>query len=963
MGGFEPTHHIGVPVMIKHAIVCLTLLLLAACGPVGQQKPNATEALTPQLVEINHETMVLDNGLTVILHQDTSDPIVAFSTIVHVGSSREKKGRTGFAHFFEHMSFNDSENVPMGANRKMIPELGGTRNGGTWSDGTIYYEVVPKDAFEKLMWIDSDRFGYMINTVKEATLEREKQVVKNEKRQRVDNRPYGHTSHVIKKALYPTEHPYNWTVIGDLEDLQNATLADVREFYDQYYTPANATLVIAGDIDIEATKASVQRWFGEIKAGPAVPDMDPMPVSLTHSKKLYHLDNFAQLPEIRLTFPTVEQYHPDAYALDALGEILSYGKQAPMFTTLVEEQKLSSNVAAYNNSEELAGTFTIRVRANAGIDLDEVNQAIHASLEKFEAEGIRDQSMTKIKARQETNFYNGISSVLNKAYQLGLYQEFAGDPDYYLTDINNIKAVTQADVMRVYEQYIKGQPHIMTSFVPKDQPDLIVEGSVQAQVVEEAIVQGKEKEFVEDPNAEFVKTPTKHDRSEPPLGDLPVMSSPDIWQVQTAHGMPVYGVERREVPLVNFSLFIEGGQALDADDKQGTAAMLAAMLNEGTAHKTPAELEDAIGLLGSSISVTASHTGITVSGSSLARNFGATIDLMTEMLLQPRFDAADFERVKTRRLASIKSSLGNPNTIANQVFMQLLYGTDHVAGQVLGGDQANVENMALEDVKAWYQQHFSAHGARFHVAGAVSANEVITALSSLDQQWPRHEVNQPDLTVVEQAHPQRLFFIDFPGAKQSVLMVGKTAIDAMDEDFHRLEIVNNRLGTGSSARLTQTLRINKGYTYGAYSYIQSRKLYPGAFVAATQVRTNVTLESLQIVQQLIAEYADTFGQEDLATTQNLLRKGNTRRFETLGQLLGEVTQYSRYQWPTDYLEREQAQLAAMDLDQAHALINTHLHEPDMIYLVVGDAETQLERVKQLGLGDPVMLDKAGQPLP
>ncbi|WP_223789206.1 M16 family metallopeptidase [Marinicella meishanensis] len=949
--------------MIKQAFSLLTLLLLVACGPTGQPKPPVTADSTPPLVEIKHETMVLDNGLTVILHQDTSDPIVAFSTIVHVGSSREKKGRTGFAHFFEHMSFNDSENVPMGANRKMIPELGGTRNGGTWSDGTIYYEVVPKDAFEKLMWIDSDRFGYMINTVKEATLEREKQVVKNEKRQRVDNRPYGHTSHVIKKALYPEEHPYNWTVIGDLEDLQNATLADVREFYDRYYTPANATLVIAGDIDIEATKASVKRWFGEIKAGPAVPDMAPMPVTLRESKNLYHLDNFAQLPELRLTFPTVEQYHPDAYALDALGEILSYGKQSPLFTTLVEGEKLSSNVAAYNSSEELAGTFTIRVRANAGVDLDAVKLAIQTALDKFETEGIRAQALTKIKARQETNFYNGISSVLNKAYQLGLYQEFAGDPDYYLTDIQNIKAVTQADVLRVYEQYIKNRPHIMTSFVPKAQPDLIVDGSSQAPVVEEAIVQGKEKEFVEDPNAEYVKTPTQHDRSEPPLGELPVMRSPAIWQAQTPQGMAVYGVEHREVPLVNFSLRIEGGQALDASDKQGTAALLAAMLNEGTALKTPAELEDAIGLLGSSISVTASHTGITVSGSSLARNFAATIDLMTEMLLQPRFDEADFERVKTRRLASIESSKGNPNTIANEVFMQLLYGEDHVAGQILGGDQTNVQRISLADVTQWYQQHFSAQGAQFHVAGAVSAAEVTMALAALDRQWSRQAVTMPDLTVAEQDHPQRLFFIDFPGAKQSVLMVGKTALDAMHEDFHRLEIVNNRLGTGSSARLTQTLRINKGYTYGAYSYIQSRKHYPGAFVAATQVRTNVTLESLQIVQQLIGEYAATFAAEDLATTQNLLRKGNTRRFETLGQLLGEVTQFSRYQWPTDYLEQEQAQLAAMDLEQAHALINTHLHEPDMIYLVVGDAETQLERVKQMGLGDPVMLDKAGQPLP
>ncbi len=946
---------------MKKLITPFILLALTGCQTKQhtQIQPSSDAQSANQLVQIAHETMVLDNGLTVILHQDTSDPIVAFSTIVHVGSSREKKGRTGFAHFFEHMSFNDSENVPMGANRKMIPELGGTRNGGTWSDGTIYYEVVPKDAFEKLMWIDSDRFGYMINTVKEATLEREKQVVKNEKRQRVDNRAYGHTSHVIKKALYPESHPYNWTVIGDLEDLQNATLADVREFYDKYYTPANATLVIAGDIDIEATKASVQRWFGEIKAGPAVPDMAPMPVTLTETKKLYHLDNFAQLPEIRLTFPTVEQYHPDAYALDALGEILSFGKQAPMFTTLVEEQKLSSSVSAYNDSEELTGTFTLRVRANAGIDLDDVNQAINASLEKFETEGIRDNALTKIKARQETSFYNGISSVLNKAYQLGLYQEFTGDPDYYLKDIANIKAVTKGDVLRVYNKYIKNQPYIMTSFVPKDRPDLTVEGSTQAAVVEEQIVQGKEKEFVEDPNATFEKTVTKHDRSEPPLSELPVMSSPEIWQASTKHGIPIYGIEHSEVPLVRFSLRIQGGQALDQADKQGTASLLAAMMTEGTANKTPAELEDAIGLLGSSISISASATGINVTGSSLTRNFPATIDLVTEMLTQPRFDEADFDRIKTRRLATIKSGLGNPNTIANQVFAKLLYGEQHVAGQIIGGNEAQVNNITLDDLKAWYQSNLSASMATFNVVGAVDASNVTTALVELDKKWPRFDVDFPSFEAPAANEKQQVYFIDFPDAKQSVLMVGKTSVTSTDEDYNRIRIVNNRLGTGSSARLTQTLRINKGYTYGAFSYLQPRRYYPGAYVATTQVRSNVTLESLQILQDLIGNYADTFEQADLDTTKNLLRKGNTRRFETLNQLLGEVTRFSMNQLSNDYLEQEQAELMNMDLTEAKALINQHIDESAMIYLVVGDAKTQLQRIKDLGYGDPIVLDKAG----
>lgn len=934
--------------------------LLTACG--SDVKPDAQLLSAPEItLEIPYESFTLDNGLEVILHEDHSDPIVAIATIVHVGSAREKAGRTGFAHFFEHMSFNNSENVPMGANRKMIPELGGTRNGGTWSDGTMYYEVVPKDAFEKLMWIDSDRFGYMINTVKEATLEREKQVVKNEKRQRVDNRAYGHTSHVIKKALYPTTHPYNWTVIGDLEDLQNATLDDVREFYDKYYTPANATLVIAGDIDVAETKASVERWFGEIKAGEGVADLEPMGVSLDQSKSFYHEDNFAKLPELRLTFPTIEQYHPDSYALDALGEVLSSGKQAPMFTTIVEDKKLSSSIAAYNRSEELTGTFTIRVRANAGVDLDEAMAALDESLAKFEAEGVRETTLTKIKARQETGFYNQVSSVLNKAFQLGIYNEFAGDPEFYKKDIANIKAVTKEDVMRVYNKYIKDQPAIITSFVPKGQLDLALENAVVADVVEEQIVQGKEKQFTEDLNAKFEITPSKHDRSEPPLSELPVMQSPTIWRDSLSNGMQLAGIEQNELPLVNFSLRIPGGQLLDPADQGGVANLVAAMLSEGTANKTAAELEDAIGLLGSGIRVSASTTAITVSGTTLKRNLQPTIDLVTEMLTQPRFDGADFERVKTRTLEGIKASYGNPNAVAQKVFLKKLYGDEHVAGRPNNGTLESVANINLSDIKNWYKANVSAHNSQFNFAGDVDGIEVKAALQGLNKSMANHPVKLPMLPATKNPKKPEVYFIDIPDAKQSALFVGKNVPSGLHADINKIEIVNNRLGSGSSARLTQMLRITKGYTYGAYSYISAAD-YDGAFIAATQVRSNVTLESLQIMQDLIGNYAATFEADDLATTQNLLKKGNTRRFETLGQLLSTVNDVTRFDKGADFLEKEQQELAEMTLQEAHDLINQYLDEQQMIYVIAGDAKTQLSRIKDLGYGEPIVLDKDGFPV-
>ena len=326
-------------------------------------------------LSLGYEKYTLKNGLDVVLHKDASDPIVAVAILVHVGSNREKPGKTGFAHFFEHMLFQQSENVPEGGFFKNINEWGGTFNGGTWTDGTVYYEVVPKDALEKVLWMESDRMGYFINAVSLPSLEGEKPVVQNEKRQRVDNQPYGHTQSVILKALYPKNHPYHWTVIGELEDLQNATLDDVKDFYERWYGPNNATLVITGDIDESEVKNMIEKYFGEIASKGDDTPLEPQSVQLQESKSFYYEDNFAQLPEIRMTFPSVEQFHKDQWALDALGRILSDGKRAPLYKAVVEQAKLAPEVNSSNDSNELAGTFTIRVRANKGVDLDSLKNS------------------------------------------------------------------------------------------------------------------------------------------------------------------------------------------------------------------------------------------------------------------------------------------------------------------------------------------------------------------------------------------------------------------------------------------------------------------------------------------------------------------------------------------------------------------------------------------------------------
>ena len=895
---------------------------------------------------IDYEKFTLDNGLEVILHQDDSDPIVAVATIMHVGSNREKPGKTGFAHFFEHMSFNDSENVPVGANRKMIPEWGGSRNGGTSNDYTVYYEVVPKDAFEKIMWIDSDRFGYMINTVTEAALEREKQVVKNEKRQRVDNAPYGYTDEIIRSNLYSESHPYNWTVIGSLPDLQAATIDDVKEFYNQYYGAKNATLVIAGDIDFDETKKQVEKWFGEIPSGPDVEKLNPMPVSLAETKSLYFEDNFAKLPELRMVFPTVEEYNSDSYALQILGQLLSGSKKSPLYQVVVEEQKLAPNIGTYQYSSELAGEFIFRVRANAGKDLDSVKSAIISGLTKFETDGVNERDLKRIKAELETNLYQGISTVLNKAFQLGQDNEFGGDPSYITKTAKLTNAVTAEDVMRVYNKYIKAKNYVMTSVVPKGKLDLVVENSQLATVwIEEVKQDVANEEVSQGEEAEYEKTVSKYDRKEPDFGDLPKFKMPKIWTGKLENGMSLYGIENNEIPLIQFDITIPGGHLLDPNDKAGVANLLSDLMLEGTAKKTPAELEEAIGLLGASINMYSANEDFHITGSCLTKNFKETIALVKEILLEPRWDEKEYTRLKQALETGLKDRESNPNAIASLAFDKLLYGENHPFAIPGSGTLETVKGISMADLKAYYM-NLAPSKAAFHIAGSVTKSQTESVLATLND-WKGDTPTMPKHQLPEVSKKNTVYFIDVPDSKQSVLNIGKLALSASNPDANNLDFANEIIGGGSSGRLFQTLRIGKGYTYGAYSRV-GNSLEVAPYTVSSSVRANATLKSLEIIKDMLATYADNFGENELELTKNKLLKANTRAYESLGAKLAILRNISKYGLSDTYIEKDQEELIAMTVESYKEVINKYLAENDMIYVIVGDKDTQWNEVKQLG---------------
>ena len=930
------------------SLVGLLLLMLVSCTPTGNQTD----------FSIDFEKYTLANGLDVILHTDASDPIVSVAIQYHVGSNREKPGRTGFAHLFEHMMFQQSENVGQDQFFKKIQAAGGTLNGGTNSDGTVYYEIVPKNALEMALWLESDRMGYLINTVTQSAFANQQNVVQNEKRQGVDNRPYGHNSWVLDKNLYPAGHPYNWQVIGEMEDLFNATVEDVKEFHGTFYRPNNATLVVAGDIEMEEARQLVEKYFGEIPGGAPMQDMDPILVSLDETKKLYHEDNFAKTPRLTMAWPTVEQYSKDAYALNFLGELLSSGKKAPMYRILVKDKKLTSRASAYNRSRELAGSFRVTINANADISLAEVEDAVFESMALFEEEGITEKDMDRIKAGLETQFYNGISSILGKGFQMARYNEYAGSPSFIEQDIANIQAVTIEDVLRVYETYIKDKYYVATSFVPKGSLELAVVNSDKADVVEESIADALEvSQDISEEAEEIARTPSSFDRSaEPAMGPDPVVTPPEVWSDELSNGIEILGISYDEVPLVNYSLVIKGGHLLDPAELPGAASLLASMLTEGTASKTPEELEEAIDMLGARISVYGGDQSISVNVNTLSRNFESTVDLVEEILLEPRWDEEQFELAKSRVINNHKRNLANPNYLAYVTFNELAFGEGSLLATASTGTIESIEAMSMDDLKSYYENKLSPSLASLHVVGNIPSAEVKAAFEGINTRWESKEVELPEIEIPGNPESSTIYFVDVPGAKQSVIQIGNLAPTRTHPDYDAIQTMNYKLGGSFSGVLNLILREEKGFTYGARSSFNGNNLY-GTFQASSSVRSNATLESMEIFKGEMEKYREGITEEDLAFTKDALIKSNARQFENMGSLLRMLQSISEYDLPFDYISKEQEVIRNMTLDSHRSLAQKYIEPQKMYYVVVGDAATQLEPLKSLGLGDPVLVEK------
>lgn len=910
-----------------------------------------------------YEKYVLENGLEVVLHEDKSDPIVSVAIQYHVGSAKEKPGKTGFAHFFEHMLFQRSEHLGRNAFFKKIQELGGTFNGSTAMDGTNYYETVPRDALEKVLWMESDRMGFFINTVTQAGLEREIDVVSNEKRQG-ENCPFGQSYALMLKYFYPEGHPYSWPVIGSIADLRSATVEDVKEFYRTYYGPNNATLVVAGDFNREKTKELIGKYFGEIPAQEKVEKVKPIPVKLEKTRKLVYEDQFTNVAGLDIAFPGVEQYHPDFYPLRMMALLLSYGKGSPFYKVLVEERKLTSYTNVATSAFELAGQISLSAKAFRGGNLNDIYKGMQEAFRRFETEEIKDSDLERLKIMQETMMYNVMMALESKTQALARNNVFGGSPDRSVEELSKYKAVTKKDIMRVYRQYVKGRHFVALSTVPVGAMDLALSGSEPVNVEQDDYVGQKlasdGKAITDDESFEF--TPSVIDRSaEPPLMDnKPEMNIPEIWIGQLQNGMKILRMEYTELPVVQFTIILNSGMLCETADKSGVAMLTAAVMNSGTRMKTAEELEAAFGQLGARATIGASAERMQLTGHCLKKNLPQVVQLIKEMLLEPRWDEEAMELAKTRMRESIHQSVTTPKTIVRNVFRRMIYGPDNVLSRSVWRSEESIHSIQLEDLKEFYTKHISPSTATFCFVGGYSKEEVMSLLRPLENDWSAKDVKETGLNMTYTAPPAKIYFVDYPGAKQSYILLGAPAMPRISRDYYPAVIVNKMLGASSNSLLFDVLRLKRGYTYGAYSSFDCGK-YLNEFRATSSVQAAYTPEAMLLFRECIADYGNQFTAQTLDKTRDAMFRENAAAFEMPDARLDILEAIAAYELPAGFMKTQEQMLRDMTPEQAQECIRKWLNYDRMFYVVVGDAETQLDRVKKAGLGEVIVVNKEGVP--
>ena len=885
----------------------------------------------------------LDNGLTVILHQDNSDPLVHVDVTYHVGSAREQIGKSGFAHFFEHMMFQGSKNIADEQHFKIVTQSGGNLNGTTNTDRTNYYETVPKNQLEKMLWLESDRMGFLLETITEEKFEIQRSTVKNERGQNVDNRPYGRLNETLNQMMYPREHPYSWPVIGYMSDLDRGTVTDLKEFFSRWYGPNNAVLTIGGDIDETQTLAWVNQYFGSLKAGPEVSNISKQLISLT-SDRYYSFSDNVSLPLLYISFPTVYGMHEDEAALDVFSNIIGNGPTSLLYKNLVKSG-VAVQAGASHPCKELSCQMSFFALPNPqqGMALAKIEQVINDTLLEFEQRGVNDDDLLKTKVSIETDTIYGLQSVSGKVSTLAHYQTVLGNADYTQQQVARYNKVTKADVMHVYQKYIKDKGAAILSIYPTGQKQFIAKAD---NFVLPDVNNPPERAKLDTP---IMKNISTFDRSVMPTsGANPQVEVPKLWRDTFKNGLQIIATENNETPTVSLLLSIEGGPLLDPIAKAGLASLTASLMNEGTTNYIKEELSNELAKLGSDISISAAGRNTTIEVSSLVKNLDATLMLMLDMMLNPAFKESDFNRVKNQLIQGLEQGSKDARTLASRAQKQVTYGQNNRIGLANEGTIKTVSAITLEDIKGFYQQYFSPTYASLVIVGDISKSEILPKLSYL-KSWQGGDYTIPTYEAFPKITPDKLYFVDLPDASQSVINYSRRAMayDATGEHF-KATLMNYPLGSAFNSRINLNLREDKGYTYGASSYFSAGKTL-GRFVAGASVKKEHTFDAMIEIEQELDNYQKNgLTPDEVDFMRQAISQNEALSYETPGKKSGFLRQLLQFDLPENYSEQQNKIINTITLKQLSDIAANELSQP-MQWIVVGDGQVIRSQLEKMNL--------------
>ena len=934
---------------LRTLCMALGVIVVTACqhAPIDHAQSQAEAAKnSSNTVSIPYEKYTLENGLTVILHEDHSDPLVHVDVTYHVGSAREDVGKSGFAHFFEHMMFQGSKHVADEQHFKVITESGGNLNGTTNTDRTNYFETVPANQLEKVLWLESDRMGYLLEAVDQTKFENQRETVKNERAQRVDNQPYGLRYELNGEALYPEGHPYSWMTIGYVEDLDRVNVNDLKAFFKRWYGPNNAVLTIGGDIDVAKTKAWIKKYFGEIPAGPAVEEPEPQPVTLTETRYMT-LEDKVHLPLLQITYPTVYGRHEDEAPLDVLADILGGGKTSLFYKNLVKEGMAVQAVVSHP-CRELACEFQLLALANPAkiTSLSTLQEVLNQTLKEFETRGVTADDLARTKGQIEARTVFGLQSVSGKVSALAANETFYQTPDLIAEDIERYNAVTADDVMRVYNKYIKDANSVVLSVVPKGQVQLAAaeqtfERPVRNIHVETVDVAGEEA---------FTSAPSSFDRSVmPKAGDAPVVEVPDYWEAELANGIKILGVTSTETPTVTLTLGMDGGMLLDSEGKAGTAYLTALLMNETTKHYSNEALASELAKLGSSIRFSTAGRYSQVYVSTLTKFLDETLALLKEKLFNPAFTEEDFERMKERVVQGLQQQAKTPSSLARRARDLILFGEDNRVSLPDEGTLETVQSITLDDVKTFYKNYYSPDKASIVAVGNLSKKDMVETLDFIGQ-WQGNAYEFADYSDFPQYNQNQIFLIDSPEAVQSVVYIVDRSLpfDATGDHF-KSRLMNFPLGGAFNSRINLNLREDKGFTYGANSGFVGGKTL-GWFEVSTDLTAANTGEGIKEILGEIERYrSEGVEKAEIDFMRNAFTLSDALEFETPTSKARFLRQLLSYGLEKGYREAQLDIINNIDKESIDALAKQYLNIDKMQIIVVGDKAKILPQLNALSM--------------